>query len=57
MAGSETISLESGEVERAPVIMESNNSIDTIVSENIIICQKDWDSYEISWDFKKHPLV
>ena len=57
MTGSETISLESGEVERAPVLIDSNTSIDTIVNENINICKKDWDSFETSWDFDKHPLI
>lgn len=29
----------------------------TIVSKNITISRSDWDAFETSWDFKKHPLV
>ena len=29
----------------------------SIVQSNINISKSDWDSFETSWDFKKHPLV
>ena len=32
-------------------------SIEDIVEENLRISTLDWDSFETSWDFKKHPLV
>ena len=28
-----------------------------ILRENIVICRDDWDSFETSYDFKKHPLI
>ena len=28
-----------------------------IAKENIQLCRADWDSFENSWDFKRHPLV
>lgn len=31
--------------------------VDNLVQENIRISKQDWDSFETSWDFKKHPLV
>lgn len=31
--------------------------IDFWVSENITHAKNDWDSFETSWDFKKHPLI
>ena len=31
--------------------------IDKIVENNINISKKDWDSFETSWDFEKHPLI
>lgn len=37
-------------------ILNSNN-IDFIVKENIVLSKKDWDSFETSWDFSKHPLI
>lgn len=34
-----------------------NESIEKIVKTCISISKNDWDSYEHSWDFKKHPLL
>ena len=31
--------------------------VNEIVKENIELSKSDWDSFEASWDFKKHPLV
>lgn len=31
--------------------------IENMVDKNIILSKNDWDSYETSWDFKKHPLI
>ncbi len=33
------------------------NKIDEFVSINISLSKTDWDSFETSWDFTKHPLV
>ncbi|PRX24088.1 Eco57I restriction-modification methylase [Orenia metallireducens] len=30
---------------------------DSLVQQNIEISKIDWDSFEISWDFKRHPLL
>ena len=40
----------------APAIL-STSSISTYVTENLNITKYDWDSFETSWDFKKHPLI
>lgn len=34
-----------------------NDNVCEIVQKNIEISKKDWDSFETSWDFKKHPLL
>ncbi len=56
-----TVDYHEGPVSRIPVIVTDNNElkniIDTLVEENIFISQQDWDSFETSWDFKKHPFV
>lgn len=59
MIGSSTISLESGEVEKAPVYYSENDNkkINDLSKKNIGISKLDWDSFETSWDFKIHPLV
>lgn len=54
-----TLNFQSGEVAKFPVI-KINKTIDVInsISDiNVCISKKDWDSFETSWDFKKHPLV
>ena len=32
-------------------------TINTLVQENINLSKTDWDSFETSWDFTKHPLI
>lgn len=32
-------------------------SVNQTSKENVELCKNDWDSFETSWDFKRHPLV
>ena len=59
LIGASTISLESGEVERAPIIIDKERyeQISILVKENVIKTKEDWDAFETSWDFKEHPIV
>lgn len=54
-----TLTLQSGDVATIPVIDSSEwrEKIKSIVEDNIVISKTDWDSFETSWDFKKHPMV
>lgn len=54
-----TINFQIGDIRRIPVIVDNNlkNKIDLMVLENINYSKKDWDSYETSWNFMKHPMV
>ena len=52
-----TINSQSGEVAKFPVIFLLNTRVDDYVEQNVISSKNDWDSYETSWDFKKHPLI
>ena len=36
---------------------ESERNITDIVASCISMSKEDWDSYETSWDFKRHPLI
>jgi type II restriction/modification system DNA methylase subunit YeeA len=58
---SETMNYEKGNIERLPVIISEDQhiqqEIDNIFTTNVEISKNDWDSYEISWDFRKHPLL
>lgn len=54
-----TITLQVKDVKNTPIIVDDNKmaEIEDIVNQNIILCKLDWDSFETSWDFKKHVLV
>ena len=54
---SPTLDFHEGPMLKVPIILNDDNIIDDIVSENIERAKSDWDSFETSWDFKKHPLV
>lgn len=38
-------------------IEERKKSVDTLVSLSVDLSKLDWDSFETSWDFKRHPLL
>ena len=54
-----TINVQAIDVARLPIVFvnETKNSIVSFVEENISLSRNDWDSFETSWDFKKHPLI
>ena len=56
---SPTLDYHEGPMSRVPIIVSNQykNRVEKIVKENIEMCKEDWDSFEISWDFKQHPLV
>lgn len=51
-----TINMRCGVVALVPYLLEDVD-VDEYVKPNIHISKSDWDSYETSWDFKKHPLI
>ena len=46
-----------GNISNLPVVYLRSNKIDELTKENIDISIADWDSYEISWNFKRHPMT
>lgn len=56
-----TLDYHEGPVSKIPIKFPYINSdfqqVHDIVEENIKISKIDWDSFETSWDFNKHPLV
>jgi len=55
---SPTLNCETGHVSAIPVIVDNNKSrISDIAKECVSISKEDWDSFETSWDFAKHPLL
>ena len=54
-----TIGFEMGYIGKLPieVAIEKMQYVTRIVKENVEIEVEDWDFYEHSWDFKRHPLL
>lgn len=40
-----------------PILIDEKKAVDVSVEQNNQISKLDWDSFETSWDFKKHPLL
>lgn len=53
-----TATLQSGDLARIPILFSSNKYSNATqqVEDCVNISKIDWDSFESSWDFKKHPL-
>ena len=56
---SPTVNYEVGHVSSFPIIVDKRfmERCCALAQESINISKEDWDSYETSWDFCKHPLV
>ena len=46
-----------GVIGEIPFIYKNITLVDSIVDECVSLSKSDWDSYETSWDFKKHPFL
>lgn len=57
---SPTLNFNENHIGSIPVIEMSNedkSKVTELVYQNIYISKSDWDAFETSWDFTKHPLV
>lgn len=65
---SPTLDFHEGPMSKVPVILPEENTqfstfnfhlstINSLVEQNISLSKSDWDSFETSWDFTKHPLL
>ena len=54
-----TMSIQVKDIANLPAIIESDKefNVQQFVEDNIHKEKSDWDSFETSWDFKRHPLV
>jgi len=54
-----TLNFQIHDVMNLPLILDKNkiDVVEHIVEQNIQISKKDWDSFELCWNFKKHPLL
>ena len=54
-----TLNWSAGVVGSFPVLSpcESSDGVKSLVVEQVVESEKDWDSFETSWDFKRSPLM
>lgn len=54
-----TINVQAVDIEKLPLIIDEGKKTEIVelVRENVNIAKQEWDSYEMSWDFKKSPLI
>lgn len=56
---SPTIHNNVGDVTKLPIIFdrERRDEVESVVATNIELSKNEWDSFETSWDYKRHPLL
>ena len=52
-----TLHFKPGDMLSLPYIAPNDMNIKSLVDNCIALSKADWDSFEISWDFKEHPLI
>lgn len=54
-----TLNWSAGVVGSFPVVSsrESSDGVKSLVVKQVVESEADWDSFETSWDFKRHPLL
>lgn len=52
-----TVHYQGGNIGTLPVIIKSKEIVENFVCTCLNNSKQDWDSFETSWDFTKHPLI
>lgn len=52
-----TMNLTAGNMNKLPIIYQDSKVVNVLVKQNISLSKSDWDAFETSWDFTKHPLL
>lgn len=52
-----TMNYQAGNIKSLPVIFGNKEKAERLAAENTEISKEDWDSFETSWDFRRHPLL
>lgn len=52
-----TLNFQSGEVAKFPIKYIKCEQVDDLAHENVQISKEEYDCFETSWDFERHPLV
>ena len=52
-----TLDYSEGALLKLPYAIKTHNDISELALDNIAICKKEWNTFEASWDFQRHPLL
>ena len=52
-----TLNYQAGNIKSLPLLTGGESEVDNLVEKNVTTSRADWDAFETSWDFKRHPLV
>ncbi len=54
-----TLNFQVHDIMELPIIFNTcwKEDVEQKVADNIILSKTDWDSFELSWDYRKHPLI
>jgi len=52
-----TLHFKLGDFDKLPLKIEYQDKVSELSKRNIILSKQDWDSFETSWDFQRHPLL
>lgn len=52
-----TMNYQAGNIKSLPIIIEDRLHVSSISRRNVSLSKEDWDSFETSWDFIRHPMV
>ena len=54
---SPTLDYHEGPLARTPIMLRDDSVVDSLVDECVEMARTDWDAFETSWDFCRHPLI
>ena len=54
---SQTLNTTADDFSALPICIDSESTIENFSNDNMALAEADWDSFETSWDFKRHPLI
>ncbi|MGN8888059.1 BREX-1 system adenine-specific DNA-methyltransferase PglX [Blautia sp. HCP28S3_G10] len=52
-----TMHFQAGDIKAIPIVNGYRSINENVIKENVNICKTEWDLYENSWDYVRHPLV
>lgn len=54
---SDSIHYLAGELAKFPIMLRDDEYIKELAQNNVDLAKSEWDDFETSWDFEKHPLL